>query len=86
MEGLAGKAFQRWGECLSQDVDAKVEAATDSGMVGRLGSRMHVQRCGGKRPHSESKNTRASRLEQDEAAIREISRVPGRGWASLSMP
>lgn len=67
-------------------MDAKVEAATDSGMVGRLGSRMHVQRRRGKRPHSESKNTRASRLEQDKAAIRVISRAPVRGWASLLMP
>ena len=44
MEGLTGKAFQRWGKYLSRDVDAKVEAATDGGTAGRRGSRTHMQR------------------------------------------
>lgn len=35
MERLTGKAFQRWGKYLSRDVDAKVEAAMDSGTAGR---------------------------------------------------
>ena len=48
MEGLTGKAFQRWGKYLSRDVDAKVEVATDGGTAGRRGSRTHMQRQWGK--------------------------------------